>query len=81
MRAAEEGQLTQEQFLFVMAVDAFKAANGVTYPSWTDVLEVVRLLGYRKTLPSSLKIKAAEDFTEAADAPARVRRDEDRRAA
>jgi hypothetical protein len=81
MRAAEEGQLTQEQFLFVMAVDAFKTANGVTYPSWTDVLEVVRLLGYRKTLPSSLKINAAEDFTEAADAPAKVRRSEDRRAA
>jgi hypothetical protein len=81
MRAAEEGQLTQEQFLFVMAVDAFKNANGVTYPSWTDVLEVVRLLGYRKTLKSSLRISAAEDFTEAPDAPAKVRRSEDRKAA
>jgi hypothetical protein len=81
MRAAEEGQLTQEQFLFVMAVDAFKNANGVTYPSWTDVLEVVRLLGYRKTLPSTLRINAAEDFTEAPDAPAKVRRSEDRKAA
>lgn len=82
-RAAEEGELTQEQFLFVMAIEGFKKANNKVYPSWTDVLEVVRLLGYRKTLDSSIKIRAAEDWKEAADAPAAVRpiRREDREAA
>ncbi len=82
-RAAEEGELTQEQFLFVMAIEGFKKANNKVYPSWTDVLEVVRLLGYRKTLESSIKIRAAEDWKEAADAPAAVRpvRKEDREAA
>jgi hypothetical protein len=82
-RAAEEGELNQEQFLFVMAIEGFKKANNKVYPSWTDVLEVVRLLGYRKTLPASIKIRAAEDWQEPADAPAAVRpiRREDREAA
>ena len=70
VRAAEEGELTREQFLFLMAVEAFKKANQVVYPSWTDVLEVLRQLGYRKTQPSVYKLASAEDWTEAADAPA-----------
>ncbi|MCW5774991.1 MAG: hypothetical protein KIS87_00905 [Phycisphaeraceae bacterium] len=74
-KAAEEGEMTQEQFLFLMAIDAFKRANNTWYPSWTDVLEVVRLLGYRKTLPSELRIESAEDWQETADAPANVRPD------
>ena len=80
-RAAEEGELTPEQFLFVMAIEGFKRANNKVYPSWTDVLEVVRLLGYRKTLPSEIKLRSAEDWQERADAPAAVRpiRKEDRK--
>lgn len=73
IKAAEEGELTSEQFLFVMAIEGFKRANGRMYPSWTDVLEVVRLLGYRKTLPSELKITNAEDWLEAPDTPSKVR--------
>ncbi len=72
-RAAEEGELTPEQFLFVKAIDAFKIANNKMYPTWTDVLEVVRLLGYRKTQPSQLNIRSAEDWTEAPDALSKVR--------
>ena len=72
-KAAEEGEMNKEQFLFLMAIDAFKRANNTWYPSWTDVLEVVRLLGYRKTLPSELRIDSAEDWQEAYDAPANVR--------
>ncbi|MBX3404876.1 MAG: hypothetical protein KF699_15810 [Phycisphaeraceae bacterium] len=67
MRSAEEGEMSREQFLFLMAIDAFKKANDVLYPTWTDVLEVVRLLGYRKTMPSELSIRGAEDFQEAPD--------------
>lgn len=73
IKAAEEGEMTQEQFLFLMAIETFKKANGKSYPSWTDVLEVIRLLGYRKTAPSQLKLRNAEDWTEAPDAPADVR--------
>jgi len=72
-RAAEEGELTHEQFHFVAAIDAFKRANGKTYPQWTEVLEVVRLLGYRKTLPREIELSGAEDWTEKPDAPANVR--------
>jgi hypothetical protein len=72
-RDAEEGEFNREQFLFVMAIEAFKRANARTFPSWTDVLEVVRLLGYRKTCASELSLRNAEDWTEAADAPSNVR--------
>ena len=71
MKAAEEGEMTQEQFMFVLAIDTFKRVNGKTFPSWTDVLEVIRKLGYRKTMRSELNLGArAEDWTERADAPA-----------
>lgn len=72
-RAADEGEMNQEQFLFLMAVDAFKKSNGKTFPSWSDVLEVIRLLGYRKTMPSELNLRNAEDWKEAADAESNVR--------
>lgn len=72
-RAAEEGQLTGEQFLFVKAIDEFKRANNKMFPSWTDVLEVIRLLGYRKTMASELSIPAAEDWKEKPDTAANVR--------
>jgi hypothetical protein len=72
-KSAEEGELTKEQFLFVMAIDAFKTSNEVWYPSWTDVLEVVRLLGYRKTMPSELDLARAEDWREPPNAPSNVR--------
>jgi hypothetical protein len=59
--------------MFVMAIDAFKRVNNKTFPTWTDVLEVIRKLGYRKTMPSELKLgKRAEDWTERADAPCGV---------
>jgi len=73
LKAAEEGELTQEQFLFVMAIYAFKDANQISYPSWTDVLEIVRLLGYRKTMPCQLTLPNVEDWREPPNTPAGVR--------
>jgi hypothetical protein len=73
VKAAEEGEMTKEQFLFLVAIDAFKKANGVAYPSWTDVLEVVRLLGYRKTMPSEIEFRNAEDWREPATTESGVR--------
>lgn len=72
-RAAEEGEMTREQFLFIKAIDGFKRANDVMYPTWTDVLEVIRLLGYRKTRKCELNIPGAEDWTEKSDALSGVR--------
>ena len=73
LRSAEEGELTTEQFLFLAAIDAFKKANGVSFPRWTDVLEVIRLLGYRKVQASELSLRNAADWRERSDAPAAVR--------
>jgi hypothetical protein len=73
MRAAEEGEMTQEQFMFVMAIDSFKRVNNLTFPTWTEVLEVIRKLGYRKTMPSELNLGArVEDWTERPDTPSGV---------
>jgi hypothetical protein len=55
-KAAEEGQMTDEQFEFVMAVDQYKKLNARPFPTWTEVLEIVKTLGYRKVAePCSLK--------------------------
>ena len=76
MKSAEEGEMTDEQFQFLMAIDAFKHVNNKTFPSWTDVLEVIRKLGYRKTAPSELNLgKRVVDWTERPDAPSGVHRE------
>jgi hypothetical protein len=72
-REAEEGRMTKEQFLFLVAVDEFKKANQTQFPTWTDVLEVIRLLGYRKTCSSELNLRRAEDWLEPSNAPSNVR--------
>jgi len=55
-KSAEEGEMTDEQFEFVMAVDTYKRLNNRPFPTWTEVLEVVKQLGYRKVAASSIKL-------------------------
>jgi len=47
-RAAEEGEMTDEQFQFLLAVEEYKKVNKRPFPSWTEVLDIIRALGYRK---------------------------------
>ena len=47
-KAAEEGQMSDEQFDFLMAIDEYKRKNVRPFPTWTEVLEVIKALGYRK---------------------------------
>ncbi|HWB53787.1 MAG TPA: hypothetical protein VG722_06330 [Tepidisphaeraceae bacterium] len=47
-KSAEEGEMTTEQFEFIMAIETYKKVNKKMYPTWTEVLEVVQQLGYRK---------------------------------
>jgi hypothetical protein len=47
-KSAEEGQMSDEQFEFIMAIDEYKRANSRPFPTWTEVLEVIKALGYRK---------------------------------
>jgi hypothetical protein len=54
-KAAEEGQMTDEQFEFIMTVDQYKKLNNRPFPTWTEVLELIKALGYRKVAePCSL---------------------------
>jgi hypothetical protein len=71
-KSAEEGEMTDEQFLFITAIDAYKRANGKPFPTWTEVLEVIRKLGYRKTMACELNLPNAEDWIEAPDTPSNV---------
>ena len=55
-KAAEEGQMSDEQFEFLMAIDEYKKKNTRPFPTWTEVLEVIKALGYRKVAePHSLE--------------------------
>ncbi|KPK45075.1 MAG: hypothetical protein AMJ65_01055 [Phycisphaerae bacterium SG8_4] len=47
-KSAEEGQMSDEQFDFLMAIDEYKRKNTRPFPTWTEVLEVIKALGYRK---------------------------------
>jgi len=47
--------MSDEQFEFLMAIDEYKRKNTRPFPTWTEVLEVIKALGYRKVAePQSL---------------------------
>ncbi len=47
-RCAEEGEMTTEQFSFIMALEQYKKDNRRPFPTWTEVLDVIKAIGYRK---------------------------------
>ena len=47
-KSAEEGQMSDEQFEFLLAIDDYKKQNARPFPTWTEVLEIIKALGYRK---------------------------------
>jgi len=54
-KAAEEGRMSEEQFEFLLSIDEYKRQNSRPFPTWTEVLEVIKALGYRKVAePRSL---------------------------
>jgi len=55
-KAAEQGQMSDEQFEFLLAIEEYKQKNSTRFPTWTEVFEVIKALGYRKVAePQSLK--------------------------
>jgi len=55
-RSAEEGEMTEEQFEFLMAINEYKRVNRRPFPSWSEVLDVMTALGYRKVAePQDIK--------------------------
>jgi hypothetical protein len=55
-KAAEEGEMTAEQFEFCMAIETYKKVNKKMFPTWTEVLEVITQLGYRKIEARKIKL-------------------------
>lgn len=55
-KAAEEGEMTSEQFEFCMAIETYKKVNKRMYPTWTEVLEVIRQLGYQKVQTRQMRL-------------------------
>jgi hypothetical protein len=50
-RAAEEGHMNEEQVDFLKAIDEYKRVNDRSFPTWTEILDVVLYLGYRRVAP------------------------------
>jgi hypothetical protein len=46
---AQAAGLPDEVFEFVAAIDEYKRQNQRPFPSWSEVLQVLKALGYRKT--------------------------------
>jgi hypothetical protein len=44
-----EKDYSDEEITFMKAMDQYKRANRRPFPTWSEVLEVLRSLGYRKT--------------------------------
>jgi hypothetical protein len=66
-RDAEEGTMSDEQFEFLLAMDQYKRANARPFPTWTEVLEIIKALGYRKVAqPQELQSFRKEDREEVA---------------
>jgi hypothetical protein len=53
--------MTDEQFEFLMAIEQYKKQNSRPFPSWTEVLEVMKALGYRKVAAPGKLSHAKED--------------------
>ena len=62
-RSAEEGEMNPEQFEFVMAIEAYKKVNRRLYPTWTEVLEVLQQLGYRKVAARDIRLENVPEPT------------------
>ena len=53
--------MNDEQFEFIMAIDEYKKANRRPFPSFTEILEIAKALGYRKVADAQpLNAKACD---------------------
>jgi len=40
--------MTDEQWGFILAINEYKRVNRRPFPTWTEVLDLIKALGYRK---------------------------------
>ena len=57
--------MSDEQLEFILAIDTYKRVNNRPFPTWTEVLEVIKHLGYRKVAPVADHIDKVEDSGDA----------------
>lgn len=43
--------MNEEQLEFLKAMDEYKRVNSRPFPTWTEVLDVLLYMGYRKVAP------------------------------
>jgi hypothetical protein len=55
-----ERDYTPDQVDFMKAMDLYKRRSGRQFPTWSEVLEVIEHLGYRKVAPPTEIYKHAE---------------------
>ena len=56
-----ERDYNQEEIEFMQALDAYKRANGRMFPTCSEILEVIRALGYVRTTAGSVASEATAD--------------------
>ncbi|HWG44074.1 MAG TPA: hypothetical protein VN688_14955 [Gemmataceae bacterium] len=61
-----EKDYNDDEIIFMKAMDQYKRANRRPFPTWSEVLEVLRSLGYRRTeaateLPGLPSVAAVEE--------------------
>src|SRR5207244_9186075 len=64
-----EKDYNDEEIVFMKAMDQYKRSNRRPFPTWSEVLEVLRALGYRKVeapaaMPGLPVIEAEDDQEE-----------------
>ena len=45
--------LSSEELVFIKAIDKYKVENDKSFLSWTEVLKIVKDLGYHRVIPSA----------------------------
>jgi hypothetical protein len=53
--------MSDELLEFVLAIDDYKRVNKRPFPSWSEVFEVIRYLGYRRVAPRGEHIDRPAD--------------------
>lgn len=61
--------MTDELLEFVLAIDEYKRLNNRPFPTWSEVFEVIRYLGYRKVAAKGEHIDRPATYNEVPAGP------------
>ena len=53
--------LSTEEFQFIKAIEHYKAEHRKTFLSWSEVLKIIKEMGYRLQAPQNPPKKVAKD--------------------